>query len=168
MEILQTLNLDNLTVEWGSSSDETMYVLSGSINERFNYHSIPLLLSPRVIFQLSQIRTLNSSGVRAWVYFMRQFDAVADLSFAECSVPLLDQLNIVPQMMGNARVVSFYAPYYCKSCDEEEACLIDTKTHANVLLSRQAPEMEHTCGTVMHFDALEDCYFSQVERFLKL
>ena len=168
MEILQTLKLDHLTVEWGTQQDETHYILSGAINERFDYHRIPLLLSPRVCFLLSQIRTLNSSGVRAWAYFMRQFESVPDLSFYECSVPLVDQLNIVPQMIGNARVVSFYAPYFCKKCDEEEAYLIETKAHARVLLSRQAPEMVHTCGTVMHFDALEDCYFSQVERFLKL
>ena len=72
---------------------------------------------------------------------------------------MVDQINMVPDSLGNGVVESFYAPY---ACDEhgETSRLIVTKDHVKGIEGNIAPEMtcEH-CNEKLVFDALEDAYF---------
>jgi hypothetical protein len=159
------LDQGRMTVELQVSSDVATYLLVGEIDERFDHKKIRKENKPIVKVVLAKVKSINSSGVREWVFWMRDLADVPTLLLEECSVPFLDQINIVPQMLGKAQVTSFYAPYYCPNCDQEDTCLIDTKKHKSVLMQKRAPEMTHHCGQIMEFDALEDSYFHQVERF---
>lgn len=165
MNQAQKLKFANLTVDIYSDADSARYVFRGDIAETFDAKSIPMLSKRSVVFDLAGINGINSCGVREWVQFMREFSQATDFQLENCSVSIVDQFNLVPQTMGNAHIASFYAPYYCATCDEEVTVLITTSDHWNVLAAKAAPEMRHSCGTKLDFDALEDSYFQQIERF---
>lgn len=161
------IELEHLRVEIVQTDQRAIYTFEGALDERFRFREIPLVAAPSIVFVLRDVGSLNSMGVREWVYFVRQFDTKREHLFREVSVAFVDQLNTVPQMLGRARVKSFLAPFYCPACDEEVNELLVCALHRAVLLSRHAPALAHApCGKPLEFDALEDCYFHQVERFL--
>ena len=163
----ERIDLPRLCIEITQVDTSTTYAFKGSIDETFLFHQIPVLASAAIVFDLREIRGLNSVGVREWVYFVRQFEAKGHFSFRDVAVPFVDQVNTVPQMLGKATVSSFFAPFYCPRCDEEVNEVLVCQDHRIALLSRHAPALAHAkCGESLEFDALEDCYFHQVERFL--
>ncbi len=167
MELVDKIDLGRLEIQIFSSESEVLYLIKGDVDEHFTFKKIPKLAKPVTRFKLGGIKTLNSCGVREWVFFMREFSDIPRLELEECSVALVDQFNVVPQTLGRAIVKSFYAPYYCPHCDEEVNYLIRTDEFRDVLLAKKAPEVKHSCGTEMDFDALEDCYFHHVGLLLK-
>jgi len=162
------VELEHLVIEIGTGSgDQAVYTFRGALNEYFDYKRIPVHAASEVLFDLCDVRTLNSCGVREWVYFVRHFAGKTRLVFDRVAVSFMDQANTVPQMLGAGTVRSFFAPFYCPPCDQEVNELIVCDTHRDNLLKRKAPSLVHTaCGRPLEFDALEDAYFHQAERFL--
>lgn len=159
METLETVQMGKMEVKIFRGQEKAEYVLEGDVDENFNYSQIPKIILPKIIFKLGGLGYFNSCGVREWIFFVREFAKVPQLIMEECPVTLVDQFNIVPQTLGHAYVKSFYAPYYCSKCDEEVAYLLESSEHKESLSQHKAPVVKHTCGTVLDFDALEDCYF---------
>lgn len=161
------VDLAHLTVTLAAGDDATVYTFEGAVDESFRYRDIPVAPTEEVIFRLGAVHTLNSVGVREWISFVRPFGAKRRFELVEVSVAFVDQLNIVPQMLGRARVRSLFAPFYCPACDEEVNELLSCDEHRACMLARTAPALVHApCGQPLEFDALEDCYFHQAERFL--
>lgn len=167
MNSVTRLAFDHLAVELERSSSRLLYRFAGTLDERFNHTKVPVNLTGDIVMNLRQVRSINSSGVRAWVQFIRQFENLPSLTFEECSVAFVDQFNIVPPMLATARITSFYAPYYCPKCDEEAATLIECAQHAHTLLQKKAPDVVHACGSAMEFDALEASFFHLTDRFIR-
>ena len=146
----------------------TLYKFSGDLDEKFDGRKFVKPQTEIVRIHLGALRTVNSVGVREWVYLMKEFSDLPTVILEDCSVAVVDQINIVPQMLGRATVESFFAPYYCPQCDEEVTCLIRCVDHKSRLLEKKAPFLKHDkCQADLEFDALEDCYFHQIERFFK-
>ncbi|MCY4523505.1 MAG: hypothetical protein OXB84_02070, partial [Halobacteriovoraceae bacterium] len=53
------------------------------------------------------------------------------------------------------KVISFYAPYYCKQKDREESVLL----HNSDIKNGEPPKLKNTEGDDMDFDASKDQYF---------
>ena len=92
--------------------------------------------------------------------------AISDLShadqliFKECSLAVIDQINMVPTSLGKGVIESFYAPYYCE-CGTEENKLINVEEHLKKISNAEAPEFNcNVCDELMEFDALEESYFN--------
>ena len=162
------IELGHLVVQIeAGAGDRAVYSFRGSLNEYFDYKRIPVHAAAEVLFDLSEVRTLNSCGVREWVYFVRHFAGKTRLILDRVAVSFVDQANTVPQMLGSGTVRSFFAPFYCPKCDQEVNELIVCETHREDLSKRRAPSLAHSaCGRPLEFDALEDAYFHQAERFL--
>jgi hypothetical protein len=164
---LHTIRIGNCEIKIAQMPHENFCSFRGDLDETFEHKKFPVLRGKAIRISLAQVANINSIGVREWVYLMREVSEYGPVILQECSVSFQDQINVVPQLLGKATVASFYAPYYCPTCEIEEACVIDTAVHRNILLARVAPEIKHHCGTPMEFDALEDSYFNQIERFYK-
>jgi hypothetical protein len=70
---------------------------------------------------------------------------------------VVDQINMVAGFAGRGRVVSFYAPMLCESCNHEEDHLFyvsDLRKHDGRLPPLPCPH----CGTTMQVDDLEEQY----------
>jgi hypothetical protein len=116
----------------------------------------------RLVLDLGGIKFINSIGVREWI---RMQQAAANIKLAlelrRVSVPLVNQLNIVPATRGVSMVTSFYAPYECTDCDDEHDVLLDMRTHGVAIAKKQVPRAAcPDCGEAMGFTTPPELYFS--------
>ncbi len=130
----------------------------GEIDENADFIELRRRLRGAVAFQLSEVRRINSCGVREWVNFVRDLPHVTDLSFSHCSPAFFTQLTMIYNFRGAARIRSFYAPYVCERCGQEEEKLVDVASQASA--RQELPSFSCTCGAAMEFDDLPERYLS--------
>src|SRR5215471_8597145 len=92
--------------------------LNGTIDESFDgkrlAHSVR---AATLILDLGDVRKISSFGIRQWVDFIDAAAARAHtILFVECASKVVDQLNMVMNFAGPAKVLSFYAPYRSDYC----------------------------------------------------
>lgn len=108
---------------------------------------------------LEGITNFNSCGVREWVFLIRDLEKLGQITFSKCSIPMVDQFNMVPESIGSAIVDTFYAPYVCESHGDVEL-LLDVKKDREAIDSQKAPERTCAkCNDTLIFDAMADSYF---------
>ncbi|MBE7453653.1 MAG: hypothetical protein HS111_33760 [Kofleriaceae bacterium] len=130
----------------------------GEIDENADFVELRRRLRGAVAFQLGEVRRINSCGVREWVNFVRDLPHVTELSFSHCSPAIVTQLNMIYNFRGNARIRSFFAPYVCDRCGQEEEKLVDvTQTGGKHEIPQFACSQ---CGATMEFDDLPERYLS--------
>lgn len=131
----------------------------GEIDENADFVELRRRLRGAVAFQLAEVRRINSCGVREWVNFVRDLPHVSDLSFSHCSPAIVTQLNMIYNFRGSARIRSFYAPYVCEACGQEEEKLVDVP--GQVAGRQELPTFACSqCGATMEFDDLPERYLS--------
>lgn len=146
--------------------DDGALELSGAIDETARLTELVSRISDgRLVLDLEGITFINSLGVRDWIRMQQ--------AFAECrfrvelravSEPLVQQLNMIAAMRGNARVLSFFAPYACDTCGREESLLVDAIAHAASLAHMKAPPQTcGECGSVMVFNDFPERYLAFLE-----
>ena len=77
----------------------------------------------KLVLDLSEVRRFASWGMAEWMNFLGAAQEL-DLYFVECSVYALQQMSQVTGLLGHGKLVSFYAPFRCGSCGEEQATLV--------------------------------------------
>ena len=149
----------------------TLVEFHGEIDEHADFGELRRRLRGALVFDLGEVRRINSCGVREWVNFVRDLapapgnaSGVTDLVFTHCSPAIVTQLNMIYNFRGQAKVRSFLAPYVCQGCDREEDKLLDVQTHfagPGPARSRRPPEFTcEKCGGTMEFDDLPERYLS--------
>src|SRR5665647_2873979 len=77
------------------------------------------------VIDLGEIERINSCGVRDWVNWLAKLENNGTRSvLVECSPAIVAQINLVNNFTGNGAVKSFYVPYFCPECDEEDLLLV--------------------------------------------
>lgn len=139
----------------------TIVEFFGEIDENADFSELRRHLKGCVTFQLTGIRRINSCGVREWVNFVRDLPDVTKLTFTHCSPAIVTQLNMIYNFRGPATVESFYAPYVCENCNNEDDKLLDVQTvYADGVITG-VPDFEcEECHEAMEFDDLPERYFS--------
>ena len=153
--------MEYLKISIEENQGKSVIIFKGQIDENFEYKKIQLPQTQVIHFNLEEITLYNSCGIRNWLFFIREFSKYQELVFEKCSIGVIDQINMIPNSAGNARIDSFYAPYYCESCDNSESDqLINVHDHMEKIQGKVAPEFNcKTCSKPLSFDALEDSYF---------
>jgi hypothetical protein len=118
---------------------------NGDLDERCNLEEFPAL-EGEVTFDLGGVTRVTSGGVTRWIKLLRSLQAVTQLSFVRCSVPVVTQLNMVRGFQGHGLVRSFYAPYVCEATGEEEDVLL---TPDQVTDLSSAPTFSTDDGEIM-------------------
>jgi hypothetical protein len=158
----ETIKFGNLTITIKLTPQEALYTFVGDVDEHFRQREVPRIKRPTIRFVLGEINNFNSCGIREWIYLVRDLGECGDLRFQDCSVTMIDQINMVPDSLGRGTVESFFAPYYCQSdsCSGEVNRLIQVDHSKNELTNKQAPLLNcESCGKPLEFDALEESYF---------
>ncbi|WP_428267052.1 PilZ domain-containing protein [Haliangium sp.] len=137
-------------------ADRIRVVIKGDITEASSFDDLVPLLVGRVDFDLSQVSYINSLGVREWISFLRKAN-IQGYEMHACSVPFILQAAVIPSMVGRGTVVSFFAPYYCESCDHHADRLLQS---AAVLAAGYQPPMLPCpeCGESMELDDIPERY----------
>ena len=119
------------TLSWHIDQREAhvLVTLSGEVNENARLEPLAVELSRltgKVRLDLSQVRRLNSTGVREWVNFMRLVgkNERIELEYIRCSIPIVSQINMIADFQGPATVTSFFAPYADEDTGDEETRLL--------------------------------------------
>lgn len=155
----QTINFSNLTVQISEEPNRVSYSFKGEVDENFRQLDIPRIQKPEIILELEGVENFNSCGIREWIFFIRDLSEMGPIVFRNCSVAVVDQINLVPDSIGNGHIESIFAPYYCESHGEVNR-LIEVAQHIDELAKHHAPDFNcDQCGGALQFDALEESYF---------
>jgi len=107
----------------------------------------------KVVVNMREVRRFASWGMSEWMDFLR-INAERDLYLVECSTYAFSQINLVTGLLGNSKLISFYASYRCGSCSEEMSKLIlIPRDHAVI---RDLPTTLEECKTCGGRARLED------------
>lgn len=140
------------------SGSLTEYVLAGILDENAQLDPIRAAQGAIAIHFRGVTRT-NSCGVRDWIQALSQAK-VTSIAYRECPMPIVKQLNAVPAFVVSARVESFYAPYFCEPCDQDQLCLLTLEESAGGAPARRCPK----CQQPMKFDAIPAQYLAFAKR----
>lgn len=113
--------------------------------------------TPRVRFDCEGVSLINSIGAASWMAYLRDFQNL-EVTFVRCSTAFTSLCLIMPDLIGTGTVESLYMTYYCATCDQEAAALLErdkVKTEGIPLLKCD------TCKQVMAIDP-DDADFAQV------
>lgn len=110
--------------------------------------------------ELGDVERINSCGVRDWVKWLAAVEArTGPLVLRECSPAIVAQINLVNNFTGQSAVESFYAPYYCKQCDQEKVLLVNTADMKPGVTEPPTCRCDE-CDRIMEFDDMPDSYFA--------
>lgn len=142
-------------------SDATIIEVKGNIDEDANFNTIEFGAGAKFILDLNDVATINSCGIREWIKWIRTAPAGSQLTYRHCPKVIIDQINMVAGFLPeNARVESFYVPYYSDASGSEKMVLFSEGTHfkdRNVFPPEEVKD--DTTGDAMEMDVIESKYF---------
>lgn len=138
--------------------DRTRVVIKGDITDAISFADLLPRMVGRVDFDLSQVRYMNSLGVREWVHFLARAN-IQGYELHACSIPFVLQASMIPDMVGRGTIVSFFAPYYCDGCDAQAEKLLQS---AAVLAADHEPPVLTCaqCNGQMRLDDIPERYLA--------
>ncbi|MCA9667983.1 MAG: serine/threonine protein kinase [Myxococcales bacterium] len=113
-------------------------------------------LTGRVVVDLSQVERINSAGIRGWTDVAEVGDDL-QLELERCSLAVVSQLSMNPELTEGVKVISVFAPYTCKRCQTSVQKLI----HVEDLDGDKPPARRCAqCDSDLEFDALPEEFFA--------
>lgn len=156
-----------LSYRFSSKDPQTDIIyFSGDINEDAEVSLAKLAeqITKNSIFNLKEITSINSCGVRAWINFLREVEKKNKIVFEECTPEIVSQINMIPNFKGKSHIKSVYASYVCDNCDFMHLHLFQA---GNNLPEKTGDEIETVncpkCNSIMEMEELEDEFFSWIE-----
>lgn len=137
--------------------------ISGTIDEDADFNPHSLVGAPAVSFELGQVKSINSCGIREWIKWVGTAGGAA-VEYNNCPKIIVDQINMVQGFLpASGKVKSFFVPFYNDDSGEEKSVLF---THGKEYTDSglaQPPEVKDSAGNAMEMDVVEAKYF----KFLK-
>ncbi len=147
-----------------SEGDAVVISLQGQIDEDASFTNLDLSSSPNVMVDLDKVTAINSCGIREWIKWIRTAPPSAAITYRKCPKVIVDQINMVAGFLPtNAKVGSFYVPYYSESSGDEKMILFESGTHYDGSKFTFPDEVKDNAGELMEMDVIEAKYF----KFLK-
>src|SRR5262249_6069370 len=140
-------------VEVDRVGDAALVRISGLIDEQFSgFGKLDDLAT--VVIDVSKVTRMTSFGVRQWLKAMDALPkAISDVYLLECPTFFVDQLNMVLNFGGAARVLTVIAPYACPLCGRESGETIDVLAERTSLANGGVPEKAcSSCGGALELD----------------
>ena len=142
----------------------TELTVTGSIDETFTTNSLNINQSKPLVINVKDVKLISSNGTRAWINFMNSLKNTT-ITFIQCSKVFIDQINATHGFCPvNAKVLSFYAPYFNKAANVEKSVLF---TYGKDFKNNEitAPkEITGEDGTVYTLDVNESKYFKFIKQ----
>src|SRR5260221_10212928 len=154
------------TVEVVADGDVAVVSVSGLVDERFNGFGRIVAVNT-VVIDVSAITRMTSFGVRQWLKGMDALPkSITDLYLLGCPTFFVDQLNMVLNFGGAAKVLTVVAPYTCPSCGVESGETIDVLAErANLAKGGLIDKECARCGGKLEFDETPESYFSFLNKY---
>lgn len=148
---------EKLTINSRIAGDEVLVELIGVIDEDAVFDKIKNLQMNNYVFDFNKINMINSCGIREWIKYLQDLDG-AVIRYVNCPQIIIEQVNMVHGFIRKGIVVeTFFAPYFCETCDTEKKILLKNSEVEN---SKAPVKQCNTCKNNLEFDAIEKQYFS--------
>lgn len=154
--------MTSLKFERRPAGDTMTLVLSGQIDEQADYGGVGPNGAKKVVFDFEHVKLINSTGLQKWIRFLEGIDPKVEMHFARCAIRVVNQINMFPGFVAGrtVKIDSFFAPYFCESCDQSCDILLDSSINAAELSAGKAPKAKcPRCKGVAEFDGIEKKYF---------
>ncbi len=138
--------------------------LKGNIDEDANFAPPDIAGAGVVVLDLEGVSAINSVGIREWIKWVKALPGSTQLSVRKCPKIIVDQINMVAGFLpANAKVESFYVPYYSDSSGSEKMILFENGKEFKEGEIHAPPDVKDDAGELMEMDVIEAKYF----KFLK-
>ena len=113
---------------------------------------------------MAEVKKISSFGIREWANFIKGVERSCEsIYLVECSPKVIDQLNMVANFAGKAKVYSFYGPYRCDYCDIDRNALFQVdRDSQDIRCLRPREELCESCGREQYFDEDPATFFSLI------
>lgn len=146
------------------SADQLDVTMAGVIDEDVDFNQHPLSGAKKVHIKMGSLKSINSCGIREWIKWMESASS-AEIIYEDCPKVIVDQINMVDGFLpANAKVVSFYVPYYNDDTGSEKNILFKYgQEYKNGTLT--PPEsIKDESGNDMEMDVVESKYFKFIKK----
>jgi hypothetical protein len=147
-----------------ADGDTRMISFTGSIDEEFDFSLLNQNKGKLYKFDFNELKMINSCGIREWIRFIESLGSDVQIIYYNCPQIIVQQFNMVAGFLSsNAKVATFYAPYFCEETDEEEAILLDSTQVVNLKAPKKTTIVDGS-EVELEFDAIEEQYFHFLKR----
>ena len=138
--------------------------ISGMINEDFCFEGMDWSTVKTLKVDLEQVKSINSCGIREWIKWLKQLES-AQIELYHCPKIIIDQVNMVQGFLPkNARVCSFYVPFYNEDFGSEKNILLEYGKDFDDKIVRVPENVVDDDGNPMEIDVIETKYFKFIGR----
>lgn len=160
---MSTIEMGQLKFDIDQQDQTLMIKVTGSINEDLQIEKLSDLKASHMIFDVDAVKMINSCGIREWIRLIESFGSAVTLEYIKVPQIVIQQMNMISGFLSkNAKVTSFYAPYFIEDLDEERQMLLRVDEIVNFKAPVMTTEVDGE-NYKLDFDAIEEQYF----RFLK-
>jgi hypothetical protein len=154
------LTTGRLEAEILQNGREHRVTLSGQLDERANLNDVAKGIKEQASFDLAHVSFINSIGVREWIRMLRTLkDRNVAVALRRCSEAMVQQMNMIVETVGHAKVESLHMPYACDKCGNEASMCIEVRDHAAALAKMQPPPQKcPECSGEMQFSEIPARY----------
>jgi eukaryotic-like serine/threonine-protein kinase len=148
------------------SGDVALVQLSGLVDEHFTgFGDVGGIKT--LVLDVSGLVRMTSFGVRQWLLAMEALPkTLTNLYLLGCPTFFVDQLNMVLNFGGAAKVLTVAAPFMCIGCGAESAEAIDVLVGRADLAKGVVPrKMCSSCGGTLDLDETPQSYFAFVSKY---
>ena len=140
-----------------------VYYISGQLDKAFHSLAETISATEEIKFNLKNLISINSGGIREWVLLMIKL-GLSRIYLYECPKVFIDQVNMVKNFVPpNAKIMSFYVPYYNEKNGTEKSVLFTFNkdyTEDKILPLKKVLDEK---GDVMEIDIVESKYFKFIQ-----
>ena len=139
--------------------DVLVIKLNGSIEETVDFEKMIGPTSKEVHVSTKAVPRINSVGVKGWIKYFQSLSAKGvKIVFIECSMAIVEQINLISNFTCGGTVASLYVPYLCQNCGVESAAPYTVEQLKK--LNFAVPDAKcPKCGGKASFDDIADEYF---------
>lgn len=138
--------------------------LTGSIEENVNFEQLIGTPPAELVVNCKEVPRINSVGVKAWIKYFQNCQAKGTkIRFVECSIPIVEQINLISNFTCGGTVESIFVPFACVGCKSELVGLFKVADLRRIQL--KLPELKCSkCGNKAVFDDIPEEYFGFLDR----
>lgn len=156
--------MGKLEVKMNKAGDQLSIHMNGIIDEDVDFTQFNLSGNQKIQLDLSGIRSINSCGIREWIKWIGTASGAA-IVYDQCPKVIVDQINMVDGFLpSNAKVNSFFVPYYNDESGSEKNILFRYGTEYKEGSVQPPGEVKDDQGQAMEMDVIESKYFKFIKK----
>ncbi|RYZ80213.1 MAG: hypothetical protein EOP06_25755 [Proteobacteria bacterium] len=156
--------MSKFDVKLNKAGEKLDVAMAGSIDEDADFAPLSLSGASKIDIDMVGLKSINSCGIREWIKWMSTAPA-ADITFKNCPKVIVDQINMVDGFLpANAKVQSFYVPYYNDDSGAEKNILFQRGVEFTESTVQPPSEIKDDDGNVMEMDVIETKYFKFIKK----